>query len=78
MKYFDIESLEILTAEQLKDEFYGFIANDGEHDGWTFDDYIKECTGKNGTLITIDQAVKTGRVKYDFFGEAYVVLELDY
>lgn len=78
MKYFDIESLEIMTAEQLKKEFDEFVANDGEHDGWTFNDYIKECTGKNGTLITIDQAVKTGRVKYDFFGEMYVVLEPEY
>ena len=53
MKYLDIESREILTTEQLKDEFYGFWANDGEHDGWTFDDYIKECTGKNGTLVPV-------------------------
>ena len=53
MKYLDIESREILTTEQLKKEFYGFVANDGEHDEWTFDDYIRECTSKNGTLVPV-------------------------
>jgi len=53
MKYFDVESREIVTYEQLEKEFHEIWENDGEHDGWTVADYVKECTSKNGTLVPV-------------------------
>jgi len=39
----------ILTLEDLEAEFEE-IRKDGEHDGVSFNQYLSECLGKNGTL----------------------------
>ena len=53
MRYFkDTEYNTIISEAQLYDEFME-LANDGEHT--TFEDYIVNCTDKNGTLDFIGE-----------------------
>lgn len=49
MKFYDIEHDMYITLEELKTG-YEELVNNAEFDG-TFNEYIAECTGKNGTLI---------------------------
>ncbi len=48
--YKDIETSNILTEEQLKKEFEVLKAEDSETYNYTFNEYINNCTSKNGTL----------------------------
>ena len=57
MKYFDINSGEIVTLEKLYKE-YEILISENNISGITFDDYIKECTGKNGSLIIVWDVIK--------------------
>lgn len=41
-----------ITLEDLMEEFKE-IKEDGEHDEVTFEQYLAECLGKNGTLERI-------------------------
>lgn len=51
-KYLDRENERIITEKQLKAE-YEEIRADGGTDAETFEQYIKNCTDKNGTLEPI-------------------------
>lgn len=54
-KWYDIELQTIVTEDELRDEF-STIRNDGEHNGWTFEDYVDACmTRHNGTLEDVEQ-----------------------
>ena len=52
MKYFDIESGEILDAHDLLLE-YESLTEDEKGTAQTFGEYLVNCTSKNGTLIPI-------------------------
>lgn len=53
-KFFDIETREILTEDDLARELAELQKQDHEHDGWTLEDYIYNClTIHNGTLEEI-------------------------
>ena len=47
--FYDMESDMVITESQLKEEMETLIAN-GNIEPMTFEDYVRECTGKNGTL----------------------------
>lgn len=47
--FYDIEENKVITESQLKEEMETLIAN-GNIEEMSFADYVKECTGKNGTL----------------------------
>lgn len=51
-KYLDRENERIITEKQLKAE-YEAIRADGGTDAETFEQYIKNCTDKNGALEPI-------------------------
>lgn len=54
--WFDIESQEIVTEDDLKYE-YNIASGDGEHDGITFEDFVENCqTRANGSLMEIENA----------------------
>ena len=53
-KFFDINTEEILTEDDLARELAELQKQDHEHDGWTLEDYIYNClTIHNGTLEEI-------------------------
>lgn len=52
MKYFDIESGEVLSEEDLKRE-YKWLYENGETETPTFSGYLRNCLSKNGTLEKI-------------------------
>lgn len=57
--YWDIETLEIIKAEQLIFQFATLKYNNPEsYEDWTFCDYLREVTGKNGCLIPLHDAIK--------------------
>ena len=47
--FYDIEENRIITENQLLEEMKMLIAN-GNIEPMDFADYVRECTGKNGTL----------------------------
>ena len=47
--FYDMESDMVITENQLLEEMKMLIAN-GNIEPMDFADYVKECTGKNGTL----------------------------
>lgn len=50
-KFYDINTEEVVTEEQLARELEVLKTEDHEHDGWTLEDYITNClTRNNGTL----------------------------
>lgn len=52
-KWYDIETDSIVTETELREEF-ATLCHDGEHDNWTFEDYVDACmTRHNGTLEDI-------------------------
>lgn len=51
MKYFDIETQEIVTEEELKEQFETLKAEQPEEYDFDFKVYRNNCTSKNGTLI---------------------------
>ena len=56
MRYYrDTEQDTIISEKQLYSEFIEFFAEDGEHT--TFEDYIINCTDKNGTLEFIGELI---------------------
>lgn len=52
MKFYDTESGRIITENELHSEYLTLLET-GEIDEKSFADYVKECTGKNGTLEEI-------------------------
>ena len=53
-KFYDTNSEEILTEDDLAMELAELQQQDHEHDGWTLEDYINNClTIHNGTLEEI-------------------------
>ena len=48
--YRDTENGEILTEAQLKEEFEVLKAEEPETYNYTFKEYLKNCTSKNGFL----------------------------
>ena len=52
-KFFDIETRETITETELKAEFDELKAHDPETYDYSFTDYIRNCTDKNGTLTEI-------------------------
>ncbi len=54
MKHFyDIETQEVITEKELQKEFEELKASDPETYSYSFQQYIKNCTDKNGTLKEI-------------------------
>lgn len=53
MKWLDIESGEVVTSEQLENEFNMLKAEQPEEYNYSFSDYIRNCESKNGTLERI-------------------------
>lgn len=53
MKYYDFESGEILSREDLKKE-YELLYKNGETETPTFSGYLRNCLSKNGTLEIIE------------------------
>ena len=51
-KYYDIETEEIITEEDLEKE-YNDLKKTGDTEAATFNDYLINCTSKNGTLEEI-------------------------
>ena len=49
VRYYDTESGNILTEEELRKEWEELFRN-GETETDTFEGYIRNCTSKNGTL----------------------------
>ena len=47
--FYDMESDTVITESQLMEEMETLIAS-GNIEPMTFEDYVRECTGKNGTL----------------------------
>lgn len=52
---FKTESGETVTAEKLKAEFEQLQREQPEEYNYSFNDYIKNCTGKHGTLETVTE-----------------------
>ena len=52
---FKTESGETVTAEELKAEFEQLQREQPEEYNYSFNDYIKNCTGKHGTLETVTE-----------------------
>ena len=52
-KYKDIEHNIIITENELKVSFEELKRAESDEYNYSFDEYIKECTGKNGTLEEI-------------------------
>lgn len=52
-KFFDNETREIITEKQLFAEFTALQKDDPETYDYSFSDYIRNCTDKNGTLTEI-------------------------
>lgn len=50
--FYDMEAETIITEKQLLEEMETLIAN-GNIEPMSFTEYVKECTGKNGTLQTL-------------------------
>lgn len=53
MKYFDIETREIVTEEQLRETFEALKAEQPEEYDFDFKVYRNNCTSKNGTLVPV-------------------------
>ena len=51
-QYFDVESGSIISASDLEKEYKSLFA-DGATDCRNFAEYVRACTGKNGTLIAV-------------------------
>lgn len=49
MKFYDLEHDVIISEEELKEEFIDLFSSGGT-DCRTFAEYVRSCTGKNGTL----------------------------
>lgn len=47
--FYDMESDMVITESQLSDE-WRMLTENGNIEPMTFADYVKACTGKNGTL----------------------------
>lgn len=47
--FYDTEHGVAVTEGELRREWED-VRLDGEHDGWTYADYVAECCGGNGTL----------------------------
>lgn len=52
---FKTESGETVTAKELKAEFEQLQREQPEEYNYSFNDYIKNCTGKHGTLETVTE-----------------------
>lgn len=50
--FYDIETETIITESELMESFEA-LREDGETDCETFAEYVRECTGKNGSLEEI-------------------------
>lgn len=58
MKYFDIETREIVTEEQLRETFEALKAEQPEEYDFDFKVYRNNCTSKNGTLVPVYEETK--------------------
>lgn len=56
MKYLDIESGEIITAQDLLKEWEQ-LTDDEKGSAQTFGEYLVNCTSKNGTLIPVYETI---------------------
>lgn len=52
---FKTENGETVTAKELKAEFEQLQREQPEEYNYSFNDYIKNCTGKHGTLETVTE-----------------------
>lgn len=52
-KFYDVEHDEVLTLEELQDEFDAKDEEEKEEFAGNFWAWLQECTGKNGTLEAI-------------------------
>ena len=57
MKFWDIDSECVVTEEQLRGE-YEELVQSGELEDCTFWQFLRDCTGKNGTLEVIEEEEK--------------------
>lgn len=54
--FFDTETRETITETELKAEFDELKAHDPETYDYSFTDYIRNCTDKNGVLIQVTES----------------------
>lgn len=54
-KFIDNETDKIITIEELKIVFEELKTEQPEEYNYSFEDYIKNCTDKNGTLTELDE-----------------------
>lgn len=55
MKFYDVETKETITIEQLYNEFKQLQTEQPEEYNYNFNQYILNCTDKNGTLQEIKE-----------------------
>ena len=55
--YFDTETLKTITETELKAVFDKLKSDDPETYDYSFKDYIRNCTDKNGVLIEITESM---------------------
>ena len=48
--FIDTESMRFVTEKELRQEFEQFKREQPEEYNYTFEQYIQNCTSKNGTL----------------------------
>ena len=58
IKYVNLENWELLTTKQLHDFYIQLVRDDVENSG-SFNNYVNECTGKNGSLEEVEKFTDT-------------------
>lgn len=53
--WYDTENGRFITEDMIHDDFTEYLKTDGYNGNFT--DYLKEITGKNGTLLTAEKAL---------------------
>ena len=61
-KFRDISTGEIITEEELREEFEEFKKKAPDEYNYSFENYIRNCTDKNGTLEEVRQWVGNAMV----------------
>lgn len=51
--YFDTEHGQTISEEELRTEFAALVLENPDEYNYSFEKYLQNCTGKDGTLIEI-------------------------
>lgn len=57
-QYVDLNSREVIAEDRLRKDFAIMQAEDPDIYNYSFDEYIRNCTGKNGFLQTLESAME--------------------